>query len=375
MIDFNVPFLSGREMVYIQEVINSKKFAGDGQFNKKDENLLSDLTGARKTSLTSSGTQALEMAALLLGIERGDEVIMPSFTFSSTANAFLLMGAKIKFIDIKPDTMNMDEDLIEDAITDRTRAIVPVHYAGIACDMDKINKIANNHGIDVFEDAAQCIQSYYRGRALGTLGNLGIYSFHETKNIQCGEGGAIILNDLKYAERSNILMEKGTNRIKFINGEIDHYTWVDVGSSYLMNEISAGFLYAQLQEVRRVTKRRRELWNLCLESLRDIDGVELPFVPRYAEGNGHIFFIKLKDDIVSKQLRLFLKDKGIDARTHFVPLHSSPYGKDKTEFVGHDNYTTNESKRLLRLPMHYYLSDDDVKSVCSKIREFMRDNH
>ena len=208
MIDFNVPFLSGREMVYIQEVINSKKFAGDGQFNKKDENLLSDLTGARKTSLTSSGTQALEMAALLLGIERGDEVIMPSFTFSSTANAFLLMGAKIKFIDIKPDTMNMDEDLIEDAITDRTRAIVPVHYAGIACDMDKINKIANNHGIDVFEDAAQCIQSYYRGRALGTLGNLGIYSFHETKNIQCGEGGAIILNDLKYAERSNILMEK-----------------------------------------------------------------------------------------------------------------------------------------------------------------------
>ncbi len=374
MIDFNVPYLSQNEMKDIRKVIGNRKFQGNGPFSKKTEKYLSGLTGSSKILLTSSGTQALDMSALLIDIKRNDEVVMPSYTFSSTANAFILRGAKIKFIDVHPGTMNMNENLIEDAITDKTKAIVPVHYAGVSCDMDKVNSIARAYQLKVIEDAAQGISAYYKERSLGSIGDAGIYSFHETKNIHCGEGGAILINNKDYYDKSDVIMEKGTNRAKFIRREINHYNWVALGSSFLVNEITAAFLYSQLGDVNKVTKKRLNLWNYYYDNLKEIEGIDLPYVPPYSKHNAHIFYIKTKNKEIREKLRLFLWRNGIDSRTHFIPLHSSPYGLKNTKFIGKDEYTTQEANRLLRLPMHYYLTNADIDYIIKIIADFYK-NH
>ena len=373
MIKFNIPFIAGTELDYINDVISSKAFQGNGKYSKKTSELLSTYSASKKVFLTSSGTQALEMAALLCNIKKDDEVIMPSFTFSSTANAFILRGAKIKFIDVDPKTMNWDENLIEDAITPKTKVLVPVHYAGVACDMDKVNKIASNNNLMVVEDAAQCILSSYKNAPLGSLSDFGIYSFHETKNIQCGEGGSIFINKEEFWDISEISVEKGTNRTKFLNGEIDKYTWVNIGSSFLMNEVTAAFLYGQLIDAKAVINKRISLWNRYHEFFENNEFVEIQEIPNYAKHNGHIFYIKLRDSNVRNKLMLFLRECGIDARTHFIPLHSSPFGKSKCEFIGLDKYTTLDSNRLLRLPLHYYLTINDVDNVTEKIEKFFKE--
>ena len=373
MIPFNVPLITGNEEVYLAEVIKNGKYSGDGIFTKHCHAWLEATTQCKKALLTTSCTHALEMAALLIDIQPGDEVIMSSFTFVSTANPFVLRGARVKFVDIRPNTMNIDENLIEAAITEKTRAIVPMHYAGIGCEMDKIMELANKYSLWVIEDAAQCLLAYYQGRHLGSIGHLGAISFHDTKNIQCGEGGTLLINDLELWRRAEILREKGTNRSAFLRGEIDKYTWVDQGSSYLPSELNAGFLYAQLERAREVTERRRSLWNKYYElltPLADQGLIGLPTLPNNTEHNGHIFYIKLKDIEQRQEVIDGLKQQGIYTVFHYIPLHSALAGKSFGEFICEDRYTTKESERLLRLPMYYDLDKNgilDIKIQCEII--------
>lgn len=373
MISFNVPPYIGKEDKYIKQAIDSRKICGDGQFTKKCNEKFEEITDAKKVLMTTSGTSALEMAALLADIKPGDEVIMPSYTFVSTANAFVLRGATIVFVDIRPDTMNIDENLIEDAITEKTKAIVPVHYGGVACEMDTICDIAKRHNLVVVEDAAQGVMSFYKGRALGSIGDFGCYSFHETKNYSMGEGGAVLVNHEKNVERAEIIREKGTNRTKFFRGQIDKYTWVDLGSSYLQSELNCAYLYAQIENPDIINNDRLKSWNTYYElltPLKEKGCIDLPIVPEGCVHNAHMFYIKTKDLEERSKLIAFLKENGIGAVFHYIPLHSSPAGQQFGRFHGEDKYTTKESERLLRLPMYYGLEKKDIEYVVSKIKEF-----
>ena len=328
---------------------------------------------AEKVLLTTSGTDALEMAANLCGLEPGDEVILPSFTFSSTATAFVSVGAKLVFVDIRPDTMNIDETKIEAAITDRTRVIVPVHYAGVACEMDIIIDIARRHNLIVVEDAAEGVMSTYKGRALGTIGDFGCYSFHETKNYSMGEGGAIVINKPEYIERAEIIREKGTNRQRFFRGQVDKYTWVDSGSSYLQSDLNAAYLWAQLECADKINNDRLATWDFYYEGLKplaDAGKVELPTIPEGCEHNAHMFYLKTSDLDERGALIKHLKDRGVQAVFHYIPLHSSPAGERFGRFSGDDVYTTSESNRLVRLPLYYAMGDEDKRAVLDAVLAF-----
>lgn len=372
-IDFNVPPCIGNEEKYIKEAIQARKICGDGAFTKKCSEKFEALTGSAKVLMTTSGTSALEMAALLANIKEGDEVIMPSYTFVSTANAFVLRGAKIVFVDIRPDTLNIDETLIEGAITEKTKAIVPVHYAGVACEMDTICDIAKRHNLIVIEDAAQGVMSFYKGRALGSIGDFGCYSFHETKNYSMGEGGAVLINNQDDVERAEIIREKGTNRSKFFRGQVDKYTWVDVGSSYLQSELNCAYLYAQIENPDIINNNRLDTWNkyyCSLKPLADKGFIELPFIPEGCQHNGHMFYLKVKDLNERTKLISYLKENGIGAVFHYIPLHSSPAGLKFGRFHGEDVYTTNESERLLRLPMYYGITENQLNYIIDKVNNF-----
>lgn len=373
MIPFNKPPFLGTEIDNIKHAIESQKICGDGQFTKKCNEWLEQKTGTAKALLTTSCTHALEMAALLLGIKQGDEVIMPSYTFVSTADAFALRGAKIVFVDVRPDTMNIDESLIENAITDKTKAIVAVHYAGVGCDMDKIMEIAGRHGIKVVEDAAQGVMAEYKGKALGAIADYGCYSFHETKNYSMGEGGAILIKDENKIEEAEILREKGTNRSRFLRGQVDKYTWVSVGSSYLPSDMNAAYLYAQLQQADKINENRLKSWSLYYEMLSDLKDkgvLELPTIPSECKHNAHMFYIKTADLKTRTDMIEYLKQNGIGTAFHYVPLHSSPAGLEYGVLSGKDNYTTKDSDRLLRLPMYYGLEEHEVEYVCEQIKRF-----
>jgi len=375
LISFNKPPLIGNEIDYIAKAIANQKICGDGEFTKKCNAWFEERTKTKKVLLTTSCTHALEMAAMLSDIKEGDEIIMPSFTFVSTADAFVMRGAKIVFVDIRPDTMNIDENLIESAITSKTKAIVPVHYAGVACEMDKILQIAEKHNLLVVEDAAQGVMATYKGQALGSIGDFGCYSFHETKNYSSGEGGSILIKNDKYTERAEIIREKGTNRSKFWRGQVDKYTWVDLGSSYLPSELNAAYLYAQLENADKINNHRLELWNLynqLLQPLKDEGKIELSTIPKECKHNAHMFYIKAKDIQERTELITFLKENGIGAVFHYIPLHTSPAGIRFGRFHGEDAYTTSESERLLRLPMYYSLTKKEVSYVVEKIDEFYR---
>lgn len=373
MIPFNVPPNLGSELEYVGQAIHNKKLSGDGEFTYKCSELMQNRYNAKKVLMTTSCTHALEMSAMLTGIKPGDEVIMPSYTFVSTANAFVLRGAKIRFVDIRKDTMNIDEKLIEQAITKRTKAIVPVHYAGIACEMDTINDIAKAHNIKVIEDAAQAVQAFYKGKALGTLGDFGCYSFHETKNYSMGEGGALVIRNEEDIARAEIIREKGTDRSKFFRGEIDKYTWVDYGSSYLPSEINVAYLYSQLLDPYVILDNRLEAWHYyhyALEKLEVQGKLERPIVPLRCKHNGHMYAIKVKDIEQRTAFINYLREKDILAVFHYVPLHSSKYGKKCGTFIGEDNYTTRESERLVRLPLYYGLEKSDQDKILECIEEF-----
>lgn len=375
MINFNVPPFVGKELVYMQEAIANQKICGDGEFTKKCNQWIEETTKTKKCLLTTSCTHALELAALLLDIKSGDEVIMPAFTFVSTADAFVMRGAKIVFVDIRPDTMNIDETKIEEAITERTRAIVPVHYAGVSCEMDEIMKIAKKYNLYVVEDAAQGIQATYNGEALGTIGHIGCYSFHETKNISMGEGGAILINNERYIEEAEIIREKGTNRSKFFRGQIDKYTWVEKGSSYLPSDMNAAYLWAQLEKVQEIMQGRLERWNQyydLLKPLQENGYIELPYIPEKCEHNAHMFYIKTRDLNERSKLIQYLKEKEIMAVFHYIPLHTAPAGIKYGQFVGEDKYTTKESERLLRLPMYYGLTENEVECIVESINDFYK---
>jgi dTDP-4-amino-4,6-dideoxygalactose transaminase len=375
MIHFNEPTLSGKELEYIKDAVTVEhKLCGDGKYTHKCDKWIEENTGVAKAMLTTSCSHALEIAAILCDIKDGDEVIMPSFTFCSTANAFVLRGAKIVFVDIRPDTMNIDEKNIEDAITDKTKVIVPVHYAGVPCDMDKIMNIAARHNLKVVEDAAQGVKASYKGKALGSIGHYGCFSFHETKNYCMGEGGAILLRDHDDVEHAEIIREKGTNRSKFFRGEIDKYTWVDMGSSYLPSELNAAYLWAQLEVADEIFEDRMKKWKLYYEILSNTDilkdRIELPYIPKECVHNAHMFFIKLKDLDERTRLNKYLRSKDIGAVFHYVPLHSAEAGLKFGRFHGEDKYTTKESERLLRLPLHYNLSMEEINYICDSIKEF-----
>jgi len=375
MINFNVPPFTGKETEYIMEAVKAQKICGDGQFTKKCNAWLEEKTGARKALLTTSCTHATELAALLADVKAGDEVIMPSYTFVSTADAFVLRGAVPVFVDIRPDTMNIDEKKIEAAITDKTVGIVPVHYAGVACEMDTIMDIAKRHNLWVIEDAAQGIMSTYKGKALGTFGEFGCFSFHETKNYSMGEGGAILIRDEKYIEDAEIIREKGTNRSKFYRGQIDKYTWVNQGSSYLPSDMNAAYLWAQLEMAEEINDWRLRVWNqyyATLKPLAEEGKIELPTVPADCVHNAHMFYIKAAEIEERTELEKFLKENGIWAVFHYIPLHSAPAGLKFGRFHGEDEYTTKESERLLRLPLYYGLKDEEVDYICSKVKEFYK---
>lgn len=369
MIDFNVPPYAGKEKEYISKAIDNKKICGDGEFTKKCNKWLEDKTKSH-VLLTTSCSSSLDMSAILANIQPGDEVIMPAFTFVSTADAFVLRGAKIVFVDIRPDTMNIDEKLIEEAITEKTKAIVPVHYAGVACEMDTIMDIAKRHNLLVIEDAAQGVMSEYKGKALGTIGDYGCYSFHETKNYSMGEGGALVIKDYDNYERAEIVREKGTDRSRFFRGQVDKYTWVEAGSSFLPSDINAAYLYAQLEMADEINNNRLNSWNLYYENLKDVKEIELPYIPKECKHNAHMFYIKTKDMEERTELIKFLKENGIASVFHYIPLHTAPAGIKYGRFNGEDKYTTKESERLLRLPMYYGLKEEDVLKVCAKIKEF-----
>ncbi len=374
MIPFNVPPHVGKEKDYIHEAIHlNRKLSGDGPFTAKCSRWFEDNFQINKALLTTSCTHALEMAAILCDFQHGDEVIMPSYTFVSTANAFRLRGAKVVFVDIRPDTMNIDESLIEAAITEKTKAIVPVHYAGVACEMDTIMALAEKYNLYVIEDAAQGVMSTYKGKPLGTIGHFGCFSFHETKNYSMGEGGALLIRDENFVDRAEIIREKGTNRSQFFRGEIDKYSWVDLGSSYLPSELNAAFLLAQLEEADKVNDDRLDSWNYYYQELTDLAScglIELPSVPAHCAHNSHMFYMKLKDLEERTRLIKFLRDNNIYAVFHYVPLHSSLAGVNFTRFHGEDDFTTKESERLVRLPMYYELSKADLEHIVSMVKAF-----
>lgn len=375
MINFNVPPYTGKEIEYIREAVENQKICGDGPFTKKCSQWIEEKTGTTKCLLTTSCTHATEMAALLLDIKEGDEVIMPSYTFVSTADAFVLRGATVVFVDIRPDTMNIDEDLIEDAITERTKAIVPVHYAGVGCEMDKIMQLAAKYNLKVVEDAAQGIMASYKGKPLGTFGEFGCFSFHETKNFSMGEGGALLIRDEKYIENAEIYREKGTDRSKYYRGQVDKYRWQNYGSSYLPSDMNAAYLYAQLQLADEIQKARMDRWKEYWEQLSGLaqEGrIELPHIPEHCEHNAHMFYIKTKDMEERTALIDHLKAKEILSVFHYVPLHSAPAGIKFGRFHGEDRYTTRESERLLRLPMYYRLTADQVEYITEQVKAFYR---
>ncbi|VAW53843.1 dTDP-4-amino-4,6-dideoxygalactose transaminase [hydrothermal vent metagenome] len=374
MIPFNKPPFTGDEEKHVNKAIHSFAISGDGFFSKKCQSWFEENLGCKKALLTPSCTHALEMAALLIDIQPGDEVIMPSYTFVSTANAFVLRGANIVFVDIRPDTMNMDEHLIEAAITYKTRAIVPVHYAGVGCDMDAIMKIANQHKLFVVEDAAQGMMSKYKGKPLGTIGHLATYSFHETKNYTSGgEGGLLIINDEKFISRAEIIREKGTNRNQFFRGVVDKYSWVDIGSSYLPGELQAAYLWAGIEKACEINNNRLCTWHYYYDALCDLeelDVIELPNIPEECTHNAHMFYIKVTNLDERECLIKHMKREGILCVFHYVPLHSSPAGKKFGGFSGRDKFTTSESERLLRLPIYYGISNDEVKQIVRALKIF-----
>lgn len=375
MISFNVPpcFPGCKEAVC--DAIDRHKICGDGSYTKQCHALLEAATGAAKVLLTTSCTHALEMAALLADIKPGDEVILPSYTFVSTADAFVQRGATVVFADIRPDTMNLDETKIEAAITEKTRAIVPVHYAGVACEMDTICEIAKAHGLSVIEDAAQGVNAFYKGRALGTIGDFGCYSFHETKNYSMGEGGALLLRDAAKIEAAEIIREKGTNRSKFFRGQIDKYTWVDYGSSYLPSELCAAYLYPQLVAMQEINDARLAAWHTYYDGLSALAAtgrIELPYVPKECTHNAHMFYIKTRDLAERTALIQYLKERGVQTTFHYIPLHSAPAGQKFGRFAGEDVYTTRESERLLRLPMYYGLALKTCADICEMIADFYK---
>ena len=373
MIKFNVPPFTGKETEYIAEAIRSHKISGDGAFTKKCNKWIEDRTGTPAALLTTSCTHATEMAALLAGIKPGDEVILPSYTFVSTADAFVLRGATAVFVDIRPDTMNIDENLIEDAVTDKTRAIVPVHYAGVGCEMDTIMDIARRHDLLVIEDAAQGVMASYKGKALGSIGDYGCFSFHETKNYSMGEGGCLLIRDPANREAAEIIREKGTNRSKFFRGEIDKYTWVEAGSSYLPSDMNAAYLWAQLELADEINNDRMASWNhyyARLKPLADKGAISLPFIPEDCTHNAHMFYIKAENLSVRSAMISRLKENGVSSVFHYIPLHGAPAGQRYGRFHGEDVYTTRESERLLRLPMYYGLKPDDIDFVCDRIEAF-----
>lgn len=372
MIQFNIPPYTGREMDYIKEAIEKRKICGDGEFTKRCNQWIEKQSGTTKALLTTSCTHATEMAAILCGIQPGDEVIMPSYTFVSTADAFVLRGAKAVFVDIRPDTLNIDEKLIENAVTEKTKAIVPVHYVGISCEMDTIMDIARKYNLKVVEDAAQGVMSYYKGQALGTIGDFGCLSFHETKNLSMGEGGALLIKDQDMIEKAEIVREKGTNRSKFFRGQIDKYTWIDAGSSYLPSELNAAYLWAQMEMAKDIYDDRMSSWNAYYEGLRDLrdKGVlEIPVVPESCVHNAHMFYIKVSDLEERTKMIDYLKEHDVNAVFHYIPLHTAPAGVKYGEFRGEDRYTTKESERLIRLPLYYGLGKD-VEKVIDAVRKF-----
>ena len=373
MIVFNEPPYTGKEFDYMREAVENMKICGDGPFTKKCDEWMEKRFKAKKVMLTTSGSSALDMAAMLCGINPGDEVILPSFTFSSTANSFVLAGAKLVFVDIRPDTMNIDEKKIEAAITDKTRVICPVHYAGVACEMDTIMDIARQHNLLVVEDAAQGVMSTYKGKALGTIGDFGCYSFHETKNYSMGEGGAIVINNEKYIEKAEILREKGTNRSQFFRGQVAKYNWVDFGDSYLQSDLNAAYLWAQLEMADEINNNRLATWNAYYEVFKPLEErgiITLPTVPEGCVHNAHMFYIKCKDLETRQAYIKFMKENNILCVFHYVPLHSAPAGLKFGRFDGEDEHTTPDSDRLVRLPMYYNIAKADLEKVIEKTLEF-----
>jgi len=374
MIPFNIPPVAGKEIQYIKEAIdNNTKISGDGPFTNKCHKWFEENFNTPKSLLTTSCTHALEMAAILIDIQPGDEVIAPSYTFVSTVNAFVLRGAKIVFVDVRPDTMNINETLIEAAITEKTKAIIPVHYAGVACEMDTIMDVAKRHNLYVIEDAAQGVMSTYKGKALGTIGDLGCFSFHETKNYSMGEGGALLIQNEIFMERAEIIREKGTNRSRFIRGQVDKYTWVDIGSSYLPSELNAAYLFAQLEEAHKINDDRLKSWEIYNNSLKELEEkgyIELPSIPEDCEHNAHMFYIKCQDIEIRSRLIKFLIENEVLTVFHYIPLHTAEAGLKYGEFVGEDLYTTSESERLLRLPMYYGMQQKEIEHVCQMINSF-----
>ena len=375
-IPFNKPPYTGNEENYVLESIKSSKISGDGDFTKKCHKWFEEKLDCKKVLLTTSCTHALEMAAILLDIKEGDEVIMPSYTFVSTANAFVLRGAKIVFVDIRPDTMNIDETKIEEAITSKTKVIVPVHYAGVACEMDTIMDIAKRYNLFVVEDAAQGMMSSYKGKALGTIGHLGAFSFHETKNYtSAGEGGLLIINDEKFVQRAEIIREKGTNRSLFFRGMVDKYSWVDIGSSYLMNDVSAAYLWGNLEKADDINQNRLNSWQKYYDGLKELENrgfIELPKIPDGCVQNAHMFYIKVKDLEERTDLLDYLKKNDINAVFHYVPLHSSEAGLKFSLFSKEDIYTTKESDKLIRLPMYFGLDNKDIEKIIYKIKIYFK---
>ena len=373
MIDFNIVPYVGNEIEYMKRAIQNKKICGDGPFTKKCHSWLENHFCAQKVLLTTSGTSALEMATILCGLHEGNEVILPSYTFSSTATSVILTGAKPVFVDIRPDTMNIDETKIEDAITDKTKAIIVVHYAGVACEMDTIMNIARHHNLKVIEDAAQGVMSTYKGRYLGTIGDFGCYSFHETKNYSMGEGGALVINDAQYNEQAEILREKGTNRAKFFRGQVDKYTWVDYGSSYLPSDLNAAYLYAQLEKADEINENRLTSWNAyhdAFQGLGEAGKLGLPIIPKECIHNAHMYYVKLRDLKQRTQFLSYMRENDICSVFHYIPLHSSSAGMKYGVFHGEDIYTTIESERIARLPMYYGLSEKDRGYVIKKVVDF-----
>ena len=373
---FNKHCYTGNEDKYVVDAMRSLHISGNGPYTKKCEEWFENRLKCKRALLTPSCTHALEMAAMLIGIKPGDEVIVPSYTFVSTANAFVLRGAKAVFVDIRPDTMNIDENIIEDAITEKTKAICVVHYAGVGCEMDKIMKIANKYNLYVIEDAAQGMMATYKGKPLGTIGHLGAYSFHETKNYtSAGEGGLLIINDESFVERAEIIREKGTNRSQFFRGIVDKYTWVDIGSSYLMNDISAAYLWGQLEIAEEINEFRLRVWNKYyngLLALQENGTIDLPTIPEHCAHNAHMFYIKAKNLEERTKLLAFLKENGIFAVFHYVPLHSSPAGQKYGRFHGIDKFTTKESERLIRLPLFYNIKNEEIDYVVENIYKFYK---
>lgn len=375
MISFNRPPYSAMALTYMKQAIENHKICGDGEFTKRCSAWLEQNTGTAKAFLTTSCTHATEMAAMLADVGPGDEIIMPSYTFVSTADAFVLRGAKPVFVDIRPDTMNIDETLIEAAVTEKTRVIVPVHYAGVACEMDTIMEIAKRHRLCVIEDAAQGMMSTYKGKMLGTIGDYGCYSFHETKNYSMGEGGALLVRNSEDILRAEIIREKGTNRSQFFRGEVDKYSWQASGSSYLPSDMNAAYLWAQLEQAEEIDQNRLRSWNLYYELLRPLaeEGrIELPFVPEGCVHNGHMFYIKARDLEERTRLIAYLRENEIYAVFHYVPLHTAPAGKKFGEFRGEDKYTTRESERLFRLPMYYGLTEEEITYIAGKVSDFFK---